>query len=73
MKIKKQGAYANAVATDKGLFAANGAALLIMSLSKKDQDEFNGTKASKPVESKAKPKATNKAGFMDKIKKKLKK
>lgn len=47
MKIKKVGAYANAIAKDNGLFAENGTALLVMKLSKKDQDEFNGKKKSK--------------------------
>jgi hypothetical protein len=44
MKIKKVGAYANAVATENGIFAANGAAMLVMKLSQEDQDAFNGKK-----------------------------
>ncbi len=49
MRFKKEGAYANAVAKDDGLFAENGSALLIMQLTKAEQDEFNGKKKAKKV------------------------
>jgi len=52
MKFKKEGPYAAAVATEKGLFDKNGAAMLVMKLSKAECDEFNGVKKSVKKKSK---------------------
>ena len=52
MMFKKEGPYAAAVATEKGLFDKNGAAMLVMKLSKAECDEFNGVKKSVKKKSK---------------------
>lgn len=70
MRFKKEGAYANAVAKDDGLFAENGSALLIMQLTKAEQDEFNGKKkAKKKSKTESAPKEK---GMLGKLKDKIK-
>jgi len=64
MKYKKEGQFRNAVATEKGIFAANGAAMLVMKLSKADIAEFNGTKS-------APKKEVKKKGMVAKLKDKV--
>jgi hypothetical protein len=70
MKYKKEGQFRDAVATEKGIFGANGAAMLVMKLSKADIAEFNGTKDA-PKNKESKKDAPKKKSMVAKIKDKV--
>ncbi len=55
MEYTKEGQYETAVATSDGLFSDQGAAMLIVSLTQAEQDEFNGVKKVKAKVEAVKP------------------